>query len=128
MKLSNSVHHVHKTVSPFCTLFQVAHREYQFEIRDHRLVSEQPVQRFGFDSSNDKLGRFAKGDVNSNLFAYGGKDGCVRIWDLRNVKDPLANVSCLAGKIAHVIFHQSHIIASSEDNNIASFSYSQSTP
>ncbi|KAI0921579.1 hypothetical protein AcW2_006504 [Taiwanofungus camphoratus] len=86
LKTSNSVYHVHRALSPFCTLMEVAHRELQFEIRDHRLVPEKPVQRFGY--STIKLrGRYSKGDTKYGMFACGDGDGSVRVWDLRKVTD-----------------------------------------
>ena len=93
MRLSNSVYHVHSTSTPFCTLMevsiciwvhldsplteravpQVAHREFQFEIRDHRIVPGKPVQRFGYIT--ERLhGRFMKGAskclMNANDFIF----------------------------------------------------------
>ena len=87
--------------------------------------------------------------MNSSLFAYGDKDGRVRVWDLRHVSEPVINVryatsvdpetqvliiysahefqvAHLTSKIAHVIFYQSRLVAVSEDNHVAAFSYTQS--
>jgi len=92
----------------------VAHRELQFELRDHRLISQLAVQRFGYPSSRFH-GRFIKGepddlhlepftinallgDLRSNEFACGGRDGCVRLWDMRNLKDPSTTVSGIIGQ------------------------------
>ncbi|TFK56107.1 hypothetical protein OE88DRAFT_1652714 [Heliocybe sulcata] len=60
LKLSNSVYHVHELENPFCNLLEVGHREQQFEIQDHRLVPEKPVQRFGYPSTHTN-GRYIKG-------------------------------------------------------------------
>ena len=69
LKLSNSIYHVHSAVSPFCTLLEVrllpifvefrligfwrqlAHREFQFEVRDYRLVPEASAVRFGYPNA-----------------------------------------------------------------------------
>jgi len=125
IQMSNSVFNIHRTTSPYCTLLQVGHREHQFELRDHRLIPHQTAQRFGFDSRNHQLGRYAKGDMESPLFAYGDKEGRVRVWDLRRVSEPLINVAHTAGKIAHVIFHQSRLITAFENHHLAVFSYTQ---
>ena len=147
----------------FTSQHQVAHLEYQFEIRDHRLVPKDPVQRFGFCSNSSKLGRYAKGTIIRFLpafhffnyaqatlvqtcllmgtemvvFEFGTCAVLITRWPTcvsalsilsASVAHPVyLKVSCLAGKTAHVMFHQSCLIASSEDNNIACFSYSEST-
>ncbi|KNZ74443.1 hypothetical protein J132_06955 [Termitomyces sp. J132] len=101
LRVSNIIYHLHTMTSPFCTLLEVlsaskfillvlivsrmkvAHRELQFEVRDHRLVPEHPVIRFGY--TTDKVhGRYTKGAVSTQFFASGSKDGYVRLWDLRN--------------------------------------------
>ncbi|KAG5648670.1 hypothetical protein DXG03_000016 [Asterophora parasitica] len=90
LRPSNATYHIHKTTSPFCTLLEIAHRELQFEVRDHRLVPESPVLRFGYNT-NKVHGRFIKGCVHrhqfykilttikgatsSDLFACGSRDG-----------------------------------------------------
>lgn len=87
MKTSNSVYHAHKTSSPYCTLLevrpffridstsslirnfiQVANRELQFELRDHRLVPKLAVQRFGYKAA-EFHGRFIKGELEGLLSA-----------------------------------------------------------
>ncbi|KAJ6629173.1 WD40-repeat-containing domain protein [Mycena sp. CBHHK59/15] len=125
MKTSNSVYHAHTTTSPFCTLLEVAHRELQFEVRDHRCVSTIPVQRFGY-TSPQVHGRFMKGASLSNCFASGDRVGGVRLWDLRNVEAPLVEVECFHGqKIAHLVFQGSRLLACSENNNIRLIKYDQ---
>ncbi|KAG6832971.1 hypothetical protein H0H92_004855 [Tricholoma furcatifolium] len=85
LKPSNATYHLHATTSPFCTLLEVAHRELQFEVRDHRLIPQHPVLRFGY--STDKVhGRFIKGAATSEMFACGSRDGSIRLWDMRNTK------------------------------------------
>lgn len=46
---------------------QVAHRELQFEVRDHRLVPDKPVQRFGY-LTPQLHGRFMKGEYTRPRF------------------------------------------------------------
>ncbi|THH17631.1 hypothetical protein EW146_g3225 [Bondarzewia mesenterica] len=119
VKTSNSVYHAHNAPLPYCVLLEVAHRELQFELRDYRMVPQTSVQRFGYEIS--KLhGRFIRGDVNAYQFACGGRDGCVRLWDVRNPKAQLENVPVFQEqKVVHVLFHQSCLVAASENNQIA---------
>ncbi len=79
LKTSNIIYNSHTTSSPFCTLtevrdwcssiierrrtdplLKVAHRDLQFELRDHRLAPEIPVQRFGHASAQVN-GRYIRG-------------------------------------------------------------------
>ncbi|KAJ7276249.1 WD40-repeat-containing domain protein [Mycena haematopus] len=127
LKPSNSVYHVHSTTSPFCTLLEVAHREQQFEVRDHRYVSTIPVQRFGY-TTPQVHGRFMKGksicSSMSSCFASGDRDGCVRLWDLRNVEKPCAEVKCFNGlKISHLVFQSPRLLACAENNQIRLVKY-----
>ncbi|KAJ3476963.1 hypothetical protein NLI96_g10791 [Meripilus lineatus] len=122
-KTSNSVYHAHRTPFPFCTLLEVAHRDLQFEIRDHRLVPEKAVQRFGH-AIQKFHGRHAKGDVHSSAFACGDREGVVRFWDLRNVGKPSQEVECFPGRrILQVKFDKDTIAACSEDHHIAFMKY-----
>ncbi|KAJ7904400.1 WD40-repeat-containing domain protein [Mycena olivaceomarginata] len=126
LKLSNSVYHLHPTTSPFCTLFEVAHRELQFEIRDHRHVPTIPVQRFGYKTFQVH-GRYMKGSSISHSFASGDRAGCVRLWDLRNVEEPCAEIECFNGlKISHVVFQSSRLLACAENNQIRVVKYDRS--
>ncbi|KAJ7283813.1 WD40-repeat-containing domain protein [Mycena rebaudengoi] len=125
IKTSNSVYHAHTTTSPFCTLLEVAHRELQFEVRDHRLVPTITVQRFGY-TSLQVHGRFMKGASLSNCFASGDRGGRVRLWDLRNVKAAPVDVECFSGqKIAHIVFQGPRLLACSENNHIRLVKYEQ---
>lgn len=83
------------------------------------------------------------GDVaHSTLFACGDLRGRVYIWDLRNIKQPASQVSlhsptasaqllflhlqqvkCFQTEIRNVIWHESHILASSDDNSMAAIPY-----
>ncbi|KAJ7499096.1 WD40-repeat-containing domain protein [Mycena latifolia] len=126
IKTSNSVYHAHTTASPFCTLLEVAHRELQFEVRDHRCVPTIAVQRFGY-TTLQVHGRFMKGSSVANCFASGDKAGHVRLWDLRSVKSPRAQIECFDGqKIAHLTFQSSRLLACSENNQIRLVKYDQS--
>ncbi|KAF7331935.1 WD-REPEATS-REGION domain-containing protein [Mycena kentingensis (nom. inval.)] len=118
LKTSNSVYHVHSTSSPFRTLFELAHREFQFEVHDHRLVPSVPTLRFGY--ANPQLhGRFAKGASFSDYFASGDRDGVVRIWDLRRADEPCCEIECLKGqKVAHIIAEASRLVVCSETYQI----------
>ncbi|KAI0356649.1 WD40 repeat-like protein [Trametes cingulata] len=121
LKVSNSVYHVHPTDSEFTTLLEVAHRELQFEIRDHRLIPTMPVVRFGYQSAKVH-GRYVRGGVHGTVFASGGsdKDGCVRFWDLRKTTEVVQTVSCLPGrKVTQVAFGNGRWLACSEDHHLA---------
>ncbi|KAJ7179302.1 hypothetical protein C8R46DRAFT_1073328 [Mycena filopes] len=123
LKTSNSVYQAHPTTSPFCTLLEIAHRELQFEVRDHRLKPTVPVQRFGYPTLQVH-GRFMRGTVLSNCFASGDRAGCVRLWDLRNVEKPCTQIGCFDGhKIAHIVAHSSRLFVCSENNQIRSIKY-----
>jgi WD40 repeat protein len=50
------------------------------------MVPEHPAQRFGFYTT-DLHGRFIKGDTWSHFFASGSRNGGVRLWDLRNIRE-----------------------------------------
>jgi len=126
IKLSNPAFHVHHSGNPSTLLIQTAHREHQFEIRDLRrkYINGNRSETFGFASDGLRLPRFAKGDVGrSALFACGDMEGRVHIWDLRNIKQPATQVKCFQTRISNVIWHESHILASSEDNRIAAIPY-----
>lgn len=92
----------------FLTLPQVGHRDLQFEIRDHRMVPEHPAERFGFFTT-DLHGRFIKGDTWSHFFASGSRNGGVRLWDLRSVREQFASV-CWFHLIVQVSFIQPQFI------------------
>ncbi|KAK7061596.1 WD-repeats-region domain-containing protein [Favolaschia claudopus] len=121
LKTSNSAFHLHSTTSPFCTLLEVSNREQQFEVRDHRLVPTLPVQRFGYLTVQTH-GRFMKGRSSSffsNCFASGDRGGNVRIWDLRKVERPCAEIECFNGlKISHLVSQSSNLVACAENNQI----------
>ncbi|KAF8076199.1 WD40-repeat-containing domain protein [Lyophyllum atratum] len=123
LRPSNATYHLHITASPFCTLLEVAHRELQFEVRDHRLVPEYPVLRFGYNT--DKVhGRFIKGATSSTLFACGSRDGNVRLWDLRNVTSvPVTATAHQGHKIVQVVFNESHLIVCSEGGQLSTVRY-----
>jgi hypothetical protein len=140
-------------------VYQTAHREQQFEMRDLRRGGANGAQTFGFPSDNIRLSRFARGEFflvdrtavdaethsgdigHSTFFACGDPEGRVHIWDLRNVREPLTQVSskspttlaqgfftcpqvkCFHTKINNVIWHESHLLASSPANNIAAIHY-----
>ncbi|KAI9001186.1 hypothetical protein BD414DRAFT_511767 [Trametes punicea] len=121
VKLSNSVYHIHPTVSEFCVLLEVAHRELHFEIRDSRVVPTTPVVRFGYPSAKVH-GRYVRGDIRGTVFASGGseRDGCVRLWDLRKPSQAMRTVPCLPGrKVIQVAFGNEQMVACSEDHHLA---------
>ncbi|KAK0453147.1 WD40-repeat-containing domain protein [Armillaria borealis] len=124
LKTSNIIYNSHTTSSPFCTLtevrdwcssiierrrtdplLKVAHRDLQFELRDHRLAPEIPVQRFGHACAQVN-GRYIRGASlpSGGLFACGDRDGIVRLWDLRRSNKVIKEISCSRGqKIVHVV-------------------------
>ncbi|KAK0205634.1 WD40-repeat-containing domain protein [Armillaria fumosa] len=105
LKTSNIIYNSHTTSSPFCTLTEVAHRDLQFELRDHRLAPEIPVQRFGH-ASTQVNGRYIKGTSLplKGVFACGDREGAVRLWDLRHSNKVIKEISCSSGqKIVHVV-------------------------
>lgn len=117
-KTSNSPYHAHKTESPFCTLLEVGHRDLQFELRDHRMVPEHPAERFGFFTT-ELHGRFIKGDTWSHFFASGSRDGSVRLWDLRNVREQLSSVSCFSNdQVVQVLKTESDLLAFSKRGDV----------
>ncbi|KAG1753850.1 WD40-repeat-containing domain protein [Suillus paluster] len=117
-KTSNSPYHAHKTESPFCTLLEVGHRDLQFELRDHRMVPEHPAERFGFYTT-ELHGRFIKGDTWSHFFASGSRNGCVRLWDLRNVRKQPAFVSCFSNdQVVQVLKTESDLLAFSKRGDV----------
>ncbi|PIL36762.1 hypothetical protein GSI_00452 [Ganoderma sinense ZZ0214-1] len=120
LKLSNPIYHVHAVESPFCALLELGHREFQFEVRDCRLVPETPALRFGY--SNAKVhGRYTRGSVYTQVFACGGnEDGCIRLWDLRKSSEILETVTCFSGKkVIQVEFDGTRMAVCSEDHQIA---------
>ncbi|KAF7313644.1 WD-REPEATS-REGION domain-containing protein [Mycena chlorophos] len=123
IRTSNSVYHVHPTPSPFCTLFEIAHREFQYEVRDHRVVPQLATQRFGCRTTQFH-GRYMKGATFSEYFASGSGDreGVVRIWDLRNTEHPCCEIECARGqKIAHIVAEpaSSRLLVCSETHQIS---------
>lgn len=105
LKTSNIIYNSHTTSSPFCTLTEVAHRDLQFELRDHRLAPEIPVQRFGH-ASTQVNGRYIRGASlpSEGLFACGDREGTVRLWDLRHSNKVVKEISCSSSqKIVHVV-------------------------
>ncbi|KAH9943061.1 WD40-repeat-containing domain protein [Epithele typhae] len=121
LKLSNTIYQLHATESPFCTLLEIGHREFQFEVRDHRLAPVQPVLRFGYPSVKVH-GRFTRGAVQGHRFACGGseKDGTVRVWDLRNTSEIQRAIPCFPGrKATQAEFDRERLLVCSDDNQLA---------
>ncbi|KAG2158853.1 uncharacterized protein EDB93DRAFT_1116712 [Suillus bovinus] len=122
-KTSNSPYHAHKTESPFCTLLEVGHRDLQFELRDHRMVPEHPAERFGFFTT-ELHGRYIKGDTWSHFFASGSRNGVVRLWDLRNVREQLASVSCFSNEqVIQVLKTESDMLAFSKRGDVMTLNH-----
>ncbi|OAX42887.1 hypothetical protein K503DRAFT_682389 [Rhizopogon vinicolor AM-OR11-026] len=124
-KTSNSPYHAHKTETPFCSLLEVGHRDLQFELRDHRMVPEHPAQRFGFYTT-DLHGRFIKGDTWSHFFASGSRNGGVRLWDLRNVREQPAFVSCFNNdQVVQVLKTESNLWAFSKRGDVMTLNHTE---
>ncbi|KIJ70272.1 hypothetical protein HYDPIDRAFT_23396 [Hydnomerulius pinastri MD-312] len=117
-KTSSIPYNAHRTDSPYCTLLEVAHRELQFEIRDHRIVPEHAVQRFGF-LTEDVHGRFMKGDTWPHFFVCGDRSGGVRLWDLRNTSRQLPPFRCFTDQVIQVVWSGSRVVACSKRNELA---------
>ncbi|GJE84668.1 WD40 repeat-like protein [Phanerochaete sordida] len=114
-KVSNAVYHLHDAGLPYCALFEVAHRELQFEMRDYRMVPERPVQRFGFNMEVLQ-GRHAKGDIKDFYFACGDREGNVRLWDIRKADKPVSIVNCFPGhRTVQVAFRGQELVVCSDD-------------
>lgn len=122
-KTSNSPYHAHKTESPFCTLLEVGHRDLQFEIRDHRMVPEHPAERFGFFTT-ELHGRFIKGDTWSHFFASGSRNGGVRLWDLRSVREQFASTPCFNNdQVVQVLKTESDLLAFSKRGDVMTMNH-----
>ncbi|KAF9008648.1 hypothetical protein BDZ89DRAFT_965042 [Hymenopellis radicata] len=122
IKTSNIVYNLHSLASsPFTTLVEVAHRDLQFEVRDHRVVPESPVHRFGY-SCQQVAGRFIRGASlleGSSLFACGDREGMVRVWDMRDTRQTVNEMVCMEGqKIVQVLFHDSTRILACSSNHV----------
>ncbi|KAG7445870.1 WD40 repeat-like protein [Guyanagaster necrorhizus] len=126
LKTSNIIYNSHTTISPFCTITEVSHRDLQFEIRDHRLVPEIPVQRFGH-ACTQVSGRYVRGASlpSEGLFACGDRDGTVRLWDLRRSNKVINEIPCSRGqKIVQVVpCADSKLLACSENGQISVLDY-----
>ncbi|KAJ3723181.1 hypothetical protein C8R42DRAFT_695763 [Lentinula raphanica] len=123
-KTSNQISNLHRTHSPICTLLEVLNLDSQFELRDHRIVPERPVLRFGYPT-NQARGRYMKGaslPLNS-LFTCGDRYGRVRFWDLRK---PEKVASEVRPGFVQVLFHQSRLLVCSENGEIGCIEYSLS--
>ncbi|KLO12840.1 WD40 repeat-like protein, partial [Schizopora paradoxa] len=118
LRTSNMVYHVHATERPGCVLYEVAHRDSQFELHDYRAHLGRPSLRFGFITSAVN-GRYMKGDIRGNTFVSGDRNGNIRHWDLRNVREPLQNVEVFPGqKIVQTAFDGDALAIVPEDNSL----------
>jgi len=118
MRTSSMVYHVHSTVRPECILFEVAHRDSQFELHDYRTNIGRPSQRFGFLSPTTN-GRYMKGDVKGDMFVSGDRNGSIRLWDLRNPTTTLQEVECFPGqKVVQALFDSDCLSIISEDSRL----------
>ncbi|KAI5120506.1 hypothetical protein M0805_000091 [Coniferiporia weirii] len=124
IRTSNSVYQLH-SAGPECVLLEVAHRDSQFELYDYRMHTGRPVQRFGYETSRLQ-GRYRRGDVDTrdgmNTFASGGRDGQLRLWDLRNCHKWKQEIMCFPDqKIAQTKFDGDNVIVVSDDNRVMFF-------
>ncbi|KAH8834106.1 hypothetical protein DL96DRAFT_1703736 [Flagelloscypha sp. PMI_526] len=135
-KTSSPVYHAHDLGGEDgefegCTLFQVAHRELPFEIRDHRVggvgtnagsdavaTAAATVRRFGRATSVVN-GRYIKGSMKASLFACGTRSGTVAIWDIRKTDDPVVEFECALGRsVLQVIWKGNDIVAVDQDHYV----------
>ncbi|KAN0097724.1 WD repeat-containing protein 48 [Tylopilus felleus] len=117
LKVSCTPYHAHKTDSRSCTLFEVAHLETQFEIRDHRMPN-QAAQRFGF-LTEERRGRFEKADSWSHFVACGDRNGAVHLWDLRRASTEIALRQCFNDPVVQVVNTGPRLVACSKRNELA---------
>ena len=112
---------------------------------DNLRLSRYSKDKTSFDDCTVGANRHPGDIAHSTLFACGDFEGRVHIWDLRNVKQPATQVSphlsainvgflhvpqvkCFqTGKITSVIWHESHIVASSDANRVAAIPYTYTT-
>lgn len=64
-------------------------------MHDFRESGRSPL-RFGYKTNSGLQGRFPRGamdNLSDTIFVSGGKDGLIRIWDLRNTASPRQKVT-----------------------------------
>lgn len=93
---SDHIVHLQRTPDPKLMLGVLARRDYDqfrmFDITGRNGPISRPVISFGWLNDSEgslPLGRGTFHPTRRAIFAHGAEDGHVRIWDLRNARDPL---------------------------------------
>ena len=93
---SDHIVHLQRTPDPKLMLALLARRDYDqfriFDITGGNGPISRPVISFGWlnnAAGNMPLGRGSFHPSRRAIFAHGAEDGYVRVWDMRNPRDPL---------------------------------------
>ena len=93
---SDHIVHLQRTPDPKLMLGVLARRDYDqfrmFDITGRNGPISRPVISFGWLNDSEgklPLGRGTFHPTRRAIFAHGAEDGHVRVWDMRNARDPL---------------------------------------
>ncbi|KAJ9475634.1 hypothetical protein PHBOTO_005706 [Pseudozyma hubeiensis] len=108
---SDHIVHLERTPDPRLMLGVLARRDYDqfrmFDITGQNGPISRPVISFGW--LNDSQGTLPLGSGSFHptrraIFAHGGEDGRVRVWDIRNARDPLIDERLADGPIVETVW------------------------
>ncbi|KAF9569480.1 hypothetical protein CPC08DRAFT_701963 [Agrocybe pediades] len=130
-QLSNSVHQIHvDKQAPNIALLEVNSLDFQVQMFDERI-------KHGFDRTADcyfgarqtsSPAQANRGDVKSFMFIKGYQDGVVRMWDFRNVKQPVLKHQFEdMGPIVHAVFAGGGIVCY-QDNSLSFIDLAEKAP